>query len=152
MTSTRPTNRWFNRLAFLVVSVYLLGVATVLLCARRIPLPFSPRRALLVLLRGRVRGDLHDLRHVRGHCYAGEIEPDLPSDPLVAQGLIAGHVIGSSIKLYENERILLLAHTSIDEIAALGEGRFLHTERTIYFSTSDGSDPRINGRRYHFVD
>jgi len=152
MPDTPPTTRWFHYAAFSVVSVYLVLVGGVLMICGRIPLPVSPRRVVGVILRGgRIRGPLGAIEHLRGNCYVAEIDADLRSDDPATIGP-DGHEPRSHLKLYEDDRLLLLAHRSIDEIAEQGRGRFLHTARHIYFSTSDNSDPRANGRRYHFKD
>jgi MoaA/NifB/PqqE/SkfB family radical SAM enzyme len=50
---------------------------------------------------------------------------------------------------YEDDRCLS-AHQSLlhDDIRKLGEGRYAINGHWLYFSTSDGSDPRRNGRQY----
>jgi hypothetical protein len=57
----------------------------------------------------------------------------------------------SPIELYENGKRLGPAHSSHSDIATLGEGRFSHWRKngtTIYWSSSDNTDPRTNGRAY----
>jgi len=41
------------------------------------------------------------------------------------------------------------AHTVHPEIRERGSGGYSHWQDSVYFSTSDNSDPRSNGRRYH---
>jgi 2-polyprenyl-3-methyl-5-hydroxy-6-metoxy-1,4-benzoquinol methylase len=60
----------------------------------------------------------------------------------------ADHPAASVIRLYEDGLQLGPPHASLDEIQRSGAGRYSHWERTLYFSSSDGSDPRVNGRRY----
>lgn len=55
---------------------------------------------------------------------------------------------GSQAVLLEDGKPLGPAHALHDAIRSRGGGRFSHWERTVYFSTSDGSSPRTNGRRY----
>jgi FkbM family methyltransferase len=57
----------------------------------------------------------------------------------------------SVLLLYENDELLLPAHTPHDDIRILGGGRYSHWAETLYFSTSDGSNPNTNGRRYHIM-
>jgi FkbM family methyltransferase len=57
----------------------------------------------------------------------------------------------SVLLLYENDKLLLPAHTPHDDIRTLGGGRYSHWAETLYFSTSDGSDPNTNGCRYHIM-
>ncbi|MGY8635717.1 glycosyltransferase, partial [Bradyrhizobium sp. 14AA] len=54
----------------------------------------------------------------------------------------------SALELFEDGVPLGPAHALHDEIATLGEGRFSHWARDLLFSSSDGQDPRHNGRRY----
>ncbi|HEX5053995.1 MAG TPA: glycosyltransferase [Planctomycetota bacterium] len=54
----------------------------------------------------------------------------------------------SGLLLLEDQRLLGPAHCDHDSIRQLGEGRFSHWRATLYFSTTDGSDPNRNGRRY----
>lgn len=54
----------------------------------------------------------------------------------------------SSLRLYEDEMMLTFAHTSHDAIRQFGLGRYSHWGETLYFSTSDNSDPNTNGRVY----
>jgi pectate lyase len=57
----------------------------------------------------------------------------------------------SSLKLYENGKELGPAHTSHKDIRLSGRGRFSHWGNSLYFSSSDNTDPRRNGRRYTFT-
>ncbi len=54
----------------------------------------------------------------------------------------------SRLKIAENNQAFGTPHSLHADIAALGSGRFSHWGSTLYFSTSDNSDPRTNGRRY----
>ncbi|MCX6996411.1 MAG: hypothetical protein NTV49_04845 [Kiritimatiellaeota bacterium] len=45
-------------------------------------------------------------------------------------------------------KVLRPAHTSHAEIRQNGGGRFSHWKTLLYFSTTDGSAPRKNGRKY----
>jgi hypothetical protein len=60
----------------------------------------------------------------------------------------------SSIELYENNTRLGPAHSDHSDIAALGHGRFSHWRKngtTVYWSSSDNTDPMTNGRAYWLV-
>ena len=78
-----------------------------------------------------------------GHCWTVAIDPaDFPdtdneSDPS-----------RSSLILSENGVALGPQHTSHDLIRQLGLGRYSHWADTLYFSSSDNSDPSKNGRIY----
>jgi hypothetical protein len=54
----------------------------------------------------------------------------------------------SKLALYENGRVLGPQHVLHADIRKYGGGRFSHWNGSIIFSTSDGSDPRTNGRHY----
>jgi hypothetical protein len=63
----------------------------------------------------------------------------------------AGDVSGSTasnLELKEDGRPLGPAHSQHADIRAKGRGRFSHWSDSLYFSTSDGTDPRMNGRAY----
>lgn len=54
----------------------------------------------------------------------------------------------SELVLEEDGRPLGPAHTLQPDIVALGGGRYAHWGRDLFFSSSDGSPPDHNGRRY----
>ncbi|HEY2989152.1 MAG TPA: glycosyltransferase family 39 protein [Candidatus Binatia bacterium] len=58
------------------------------------------------------------------------------------------HPERSKTKLFENEKPLGPSHSLHQAIRNEGQGRFSHWHSTLYFSTSDNSDPRTNGRSY----
>jgi 2-polyprenyl-6-hydroxyphenyl methylase/3-demethylubiquinone-9 3-methyltransferase len=62
---------------------------------------------------------------------------DTPTNPQV-----------SPVRLREDGKMIGLAHSMHAEIGELGRGRFSHWGDTLYFSTSDNSDPNSNGRAY----
>jgi len=54
--------------------------------------------------------------------------------------------------LLEDGKPLGLPHSAHKEIREIGKGKYSHwSERLIYFSSSDNSDPRTNGRKYVLV-
>jgi len=55
---------------------------------------------------------------------------------------------GSSLELRENGLLLGPAHSVHADIRSQGGGGFSHWYDYLYFSTSDGTDPRVNGRAY----
>lgn len=57
----------------------------------------------------------------------------------------------SRLRLLENGIPLGPAHSLHVHIREQGEGRFSFKERWVWFSTSDGSDPNLNGRTYVVV-
>src|ERR1700730_2078962 len=54
--------------------------------------------------------------------------------------------MASNLKLRENGLLLGPAHSQHADIRSHGGGRFSHWNDVLYFSTSDGTDPRANGR------
>ena len=52
--------------------------------------------------------------------------------------------------LYEDNLRLSTAHQQHSSIRLAGGGRYSHWHRRLFFSTSDNSDPNINGRTYSF--
>lgn len=56
----------------------------------------------------------------------------------------------SDLVLYEDGRPLGPAHADHSRIRLLGRGLYSHWHGDLYFSTSDNSDPRENGRVYRF--
>src|SRR3954454_4675948 len=66
----------------------------------------------------------------------------------------AEHSGRSALVLFEGDEPLGPAHAPHDYIRESGRGAYSHwRDGQLYFSTSDGSDPRANGRRYRaFAD
>lgn len=54
----------------------------------------------------------------------------------------------SSLELFEDGRPLGPSHWSHNDIRNNGQGAFSHWDGILYFSTSDGSSPLTNGRKY----
>ena len=54
--------------------------------------------------------------------------------------------------LCEDDKQLGPPHTLHADIARLGHGRFSQWDRALYFSSSDGSDPNVNGRTYKAIE
>lgn len=54
----------------------------------------------------------------------------------------------STLQLFEEGKPLGPAHSPHDYIKKEGNGRFSHWNNVLYLSTSDNSNPRINGRTY----
>lgn len=58
----------------------------------------------------------------------------------------------SPVVIYEDVQPLGPPHSNFADISTLGAGRFTHWRRQgITFSTSDNTDPNMNGRRYWAV-
>jgi uncharacterized membrane protein len=54
----------------------------------------------------------------------------------------------SNLTLLENGTPLRPTHSSYRRISHIGHGAYRHWGKNILFSTSDNTDPRVNGRRY----
>jgi hypothetical protein len=106
----------------------------------------TPRGALVVALYPPFSNDLGMAWH------ADQIRPFdrtalLPyaDEPTVERGR-------SPVIVYEEGKPLGPAHSNFTDISKLGGGRFTFwTSQGLIFSTSDGSDPNSNGRRYWAV-
>lgn len=59
-----------------------------------------------------------------------------------------GFVTRSILALEEDGVLLGPGHAAHDSIAMTGHGQYSHWRHTLYFSTSDNSDPNTNGRQY----
>lgn len=72
--------------------------------------------------------------------------------PAAAAGLPPGDDLEwrrrSSLRLYEDGRVLGPGHSVLHAIRGRGAGRYSHWSDGLNFSTSDNSDPRTNGRVY----
>jgi hypothetical protein len=64
------------------------------------------------------------------------------------KGRLSSHQETSPARLLENGVLLGPANSLHADIRMLGQGRFSFWYDYVYFSTSDNSDPRTNGRRY----
>jgi SAM-dependent methyltransferase len=85
--------------------------------------------------------DHMSMRHDRGNCWAVEI-------PGTASGDSEENPLGSTLELYEDHLPLGPRHALHDSIRKQGQGRFSHWRSTLFFSTSDNSDPTENNRQY----
>ncbi len=79
--------------------------------------------------------------HDHGYAYMISIADTYPSD-----GGADGDI--SNLVLYEDSQKLGPAHCKHDSIRILGAGRYSHFQGTLYFSSTDNSDPNLNDRNY----
>ena len=126
--------RWFSIVA---VTLYLLAVACWLLLRGQLDRVIV-WRAFAALFRRRYRGRLHAVRPEQGRCFVAELP----------RGLWTDADLGSRLVLLENGVPLPQGHAPHADIRTLGGGRYSHWHENLYFATSDGSDPRSNGRVY----
>ena len=94
---------------------------------------------------GETRPLFPPFRYERGYMWS-TIVPDLSP---IADNMV--HNTRSPLLLFENGHQLRKPHTSHNEIHHRGCGNFSHWENKIYFSTSDGSDPNVNGYSYSIL-
>ncbi len=85
--------------------------------------------------------DPEHLEHEDGHCWRAKL-----SDEIVSDG--PNHETASTLELFEDHLPLGPRHNLHDPIRQLGEGRYSHWNGSVYFSSSDGTDPRHNRRTY----
>jgi hypothetical protein len=69
-----------------------------------------------------------------GHCYYSNRLPP--------------GIVPAQFDLWEDDRLLGPGGASPEEISAAGQGRFMIAGRSIYWATSDNTDPRRNFRSY----
>lgn len=67
---------------------------------------------------------------------------------LAGEADIAGQTTRSPYVLTEDGKVLSPSHAIHDDIRKNGKGSWSHWGQAIYFSSSDGTDPRQNGRKY----
>jgi hypothetical protein len=126
-------------ISIFAVSVYLIIVGSCLVLTGLIRADLSGfTRSVLALLRPTFKGDLVNFTHEKGNCYVAPLKKKLVSD---SNGR-------SRLTLFEDGQALPYAHSSHDDIREIGAGRYSHWGDTVFFSSSDNSDPSKNGRRY----
>lgn len=93
-----------------------------------------------------VRLDPSRMAHYAGHLYTAKIEHGFSSlFEVIDEGL--SHT-SNNLAMTENGLALGPARTAHSQISEYGGGRFSHWNGQAVFSSSDGSDPRKNGRTY----
>ena len=70
----------------------------------------------------------------------------------VPEFLLSDKEAASNLMLLEDGCPLGPAHASHEDIRRYGGGRYSHWDAVVYFSTSDNSDPRTNGRSYSVAE
>jgi O-methyltransferase len=86
-----------------------------------------------------------ELSHSDGYCFTAPTPDETPQgdDVIIPKR--------SSLRMFEDGFELGPAHSLHADIISLGGGRFSHWGRWLMFSSSDGSDPRTNGRTYRML-
>jgi hypothetical protein len=85
-----------------------------------------------------------------GFSYAIPLQRSWAPGRLIAHPDSAEKPAASSLVVREDGRAISRAHSPLEDIRTLGNGRLSHRGKTVYFATSDNSDPRENGRHYEF--
>lgn len=63
----------------------------------------------------------------------------------------SGNPQASVIRIFEDGKEIGPAHSAHADIRSVGKGRFSHWGTNLYFSASDNTDPRKNGRKYTYA-
>ena len=83
-----------------------------------------------------------------GHAYAVRLVlPNLPPYSVFRTDRV-GAETSSALELAEDGRALGPPHALHSDIREKGAGRFSYWNHDLYFSTSDNSNPQVNGRVY----
>jgi hypothetical protein len=82
------------------------------------------------------------LAPTEGHCFVANL-PDLPAGDSIDDPS------GSALVLFEDGVEMGPPHALHETIRRTGAGRYSHWHHTLYLSSSDNTDPRVNGRSYH---
>jgi Macrocin-O-methyltransferase (TylF) len=85
---------------------------------------------------------LTSIESVEGLCWRGALPDDADNGDDLADNQKSG------LRVFEDGDELGPAHSLHETIGKRGAGAFSHWGRSLYFSPSDDSDPRTNGRRY----
>jgi cephalosporin hydroxylase len=85
---------------------------------------------------------LTDVKALEGKCWWVALPAHWPEGDSVAQPA------ASTVRLFEDDRLIGPAHSAHIDIRMRGAGAYSHWGRTLYFSTPDGSSPLENGRTY----
>ena len=81
-------------------------------------------------------------RHRQGHCFCKDVRT------IFGAGDVVDKPTDSRLFLFEDGKRIGSSHIGIGLIERDGNGHFSHWDGTLYFSTSDNSDPNTNGRSY----
>ena len=118
--------------------------------ARRAARPTAGLLLLLTAVLGHAaqeKGIVTQIKAEQGHCYTAAVRA--PCAPDTPRGS------ASMLRLFEGDRELGPPHAMHQYIRDSGRGAFSHwsgagdaREQAVYFSASDNSDPRVNGRTY----
>jgi hypothetical protein len=120
---------------FVVWTSIIAGVLTLALIAATIAAP----RLEAKLAAAQISAD-------GGFAYVAPIQLRPPAGYVIDNDL-PGRA-ASNLRLRENGQPLAAAHSAHSDIRERGQGRYSHWQGSLWFSASDSSDPRTNGRTY----
>lgn len=128
----------FRVWSIVAVSSYLLGAYVFLRSVGRLKPHFSVFKIFRMPIRRKYQGPLSRITAEIGFCYAAT----------VPAGLISDRDGFSRLQVYEDGYPLPTKGANHDRVRSVGYGSFSHWGEVMYFSASDNSDPRTNGRSY----
>ena len=125
----------------LLVSIYLILAGGFLLLTKRIRLE-GLRQIIRSYVRPLAGGAMADIQAELGICYTSWMPSYLVSDAISV----------SWVQVFEDGKPIGPPHSAHSAVREEGLGRFSHWGSRLYFSTSDNSDPRTNGRKYSWKE
>jgi hypothetical protein len=128
----------FRLASIVLVSLYLIVVYGWLRLRGRLRPEFPLFRLFTAGLRRRYRGALEHITPEMGCCFTAAVPEHLVSDK---DGM-------SRLRIFEDGFPLHRGSADHTLIRKEGRGAFSHWGRFVYFSSTDNTDPRVNGRRY----
>lgn len=149
ISSTRPVDGLSRRTSRMLFSVVAASIVFVAGCDSRAPAPVgkavvqeqrptNPQQVVLSL-------DASQIQPEKGLAFTYQA-PHLESE-----ADMTGQSTRSPYFLLEDGKPLAPAHSIHEDIRNNGKGRWSHWGKNIFFSSSDGSDPRQNNRKYTLV-
>lgn len=134
----RKRGPFFRLYSIFFVSAYLIFAYLVLRLRGRLKPQFSLLCSLGNPFKRKYSARLCDIHCDEGFCFTSVVPEQLISD---RDGI-------SKLQIYEDGYPLLSKGAPHDKVRAVGRGSFSHWGGFVYFSSSDNTDPRVNGRIY----
>jgi hypothetical protein len=128
----------FRGWSIVAVSAYLISAYLILRIRGRLKPQFSLLKLIPNPFRRRYSARLSDIHAEKGACFTVAVPEYLVSD---RDGI-------SRLQIYEDGYPLPEKGAQHERVREFGRGSFSHWGRFLYFSASDNTDPRTNGRSY----
>lgn len=112
--------------------------------APRLPVHIDHPRPAAIMMQKITTVDRKDIKHQAGHSFWLDLRGIPTGDSAERPG-------NSLLRVFEDDIELGPCHASHDQIAGIGHGRFSHWSNYLFFSSSDGTSPESNGRRYQVL-